>query len=927
MGTKLKIPRIKKMPLLLVVLVPFMLVIANVQPPKVSAALSVKQQTAKAHDFCDKEYSKKATACVTGFLAGYQGIDCSSDPGSVFPQPNDPCGDCKSSSGLLQGMCMDGYAHGLALANKEPSSGGGGNGSSGGGNGGSNSENTSKAEKYCKDQPNIKNNGLAESACEKGYKAGLNGGSNPCSTLPNIAQGFCNDAYNKAAGNTTSDSSSNDEQSTVENKCDADINPLTWIVCPVVDGINAAVKTLDGIINDLASIGDTGTSPEPSRIFCDANTPEEDKSSCKAYHAAWASFRNISLGFIVIVTLVIVIAQAVGSDLLDAYTIRKMLPRVVVAAIGITLSWEIMQFCVAVSNALGFGIKFLIQEPFIQAGFTEAELGGSSATAVGLISLGAVAVFSLFGMLSFAITGLIAVLVACLVLVLRQMLIIMLAILAPIALVAYILPNTQRLYKLWSDSFIKALLMFPMIVAFISIGRVFSAVATSGNSVGLVGQVIGFAAYFAPYFLIPLTFRFAGGAMSAIGGAVHQRSQGLQQGLSSFRTNQRKQRMANAGERIQTGNAFKRAPTGSIRHRLNRGLQGAALASKAGPNPANWRTNMRTAMNDDSEAGLEKFMSENAGFKIWGNDDAKLHAARFDNREQMAAELIRRDADRFGGEGNRAAREEAISQIERTKRQVNNETFHKARIRQQAKTGTGYQDANGDFDASAMLEDINSVYGGDRNGAGKALGEMRSSLTQSGQVAGVAGYGTWASQLENTFRHNDAATRRSAHMAIMNDAIDSASPSQAIYGKPSSARAMAQAHAHRIQTIARQVNEGNATQEDLSAAVASAAGLYDAMGQAAPGNASEFANVLMGQEVGTPLLGPNGEVAANNGTVRQYVEAQMLGNEAFKNRRRDLSQATLAGAAAEAAARTRITPGTGGPPTPPSGGPPPTPFG
>src|SRR5204862_5967758 len=108
-------------------------------------------------------------------------------------------------------------------------------------------------------------------------------------------------------------------------------------------------------------------------------------------------------------------------------------------------------------------------------------------------------------------------------LVLLQILIMILVILAPVAIITYILPNTQRVYKFWWDAFSKALLMFPLIAGFIAAGRVFSAIAIANSDGGALGQTIGFVAYFAPYFLIPATFRFAGGALSQLGGFVNDR--------------------------------------------------------------------------------------------------------------------------------------------------------------------------------------------------------------------------------------------------------------------------------------------------------------------------------------------------------------------------------------------------------------------
>ncbi|MGH7192377.1 MAG: hypothetical protein ACREJM_02450, partial [Candidatus Saccharimonadales bacterium] len=151
-------------------------------------------------------------------------------------------------------------------------------------------------------------------------------------------------------------------------------------------------------------------------------------------------------------------------------------------------------------------------------------------------------------MLAFVGTAAIAVLVTFLVLTLRQIAVILLIIFSPIAIISYVLPNTQRVYKFWWESFSKLLLMFPMIVAFITAGHIFSAISSQQGS-GFVHQTIAFIAYFAPYFAVPMTFRFSGGLMSGIGNAVN--SNGLtnaaRSGLSNFRSGRVKKNTAALG--------------------------------------------------------------------------------------------------------------------------------------------------------------------------------------------------------------------------------------------------------------------------------------------------------------------------------------------------------------------------------------------
>jgi hypothetical protein len=336
-------------------------------------------------------------------------------------------------------------------------------------------------------------------------------------------------------------------------------NPLNWLLCGIVKGLSLIVDTLDTAINSELSVGTdgTGTSTEPTNIFTSDNGTCTSGNACDAYYSAWASFRNIALGLMVIAVLVVITAQVIGMEILDAYTIRKVLPRLLIAALGITLSWQLMRFFVTLTNDLGYGIRYLIYHPFATAGFDEIRikgLGGGNGVGLGIIAGIGLGFFDFFGILTFAATAALAVFVAFLTLVLRQILITMLIILAPIAIVAYILPNTQRVYKVWWESFSKALFMFPIIVAMIASGRVFAMLALTGpNGQNLLNQIIAFVAYFAPYMMIPLTFKLAGTAMGGMGNFINSRAQPAFGALSKRRSEGGAKKRAAMNERFQQG--------------------------------------------------------------------------------------------------------------------------------------------------------------------------------------------------------------------------------------------------------------------------------------------------------------------------------------------------------------------------------------
>jgi hypothetical protein len=312
---------------------------------------------------------------------------------------------------------------------------------------------------------------------------------------------------------------------------------LKWLVCPVIDTATFAVGKLEDSINDLLTVG-------VKDIF-------DDDAQGNAFHKAWNSFRFFALGLIVIAALIMVVSQAAGVEILDAYTVRKILPRLLFAAIFIALSWDILEFLVELSNQAGLGIRTLIYAPF-QALNENNQLGGGSTAVLALIGTGGALAFGWVGLLSFAVTGLLAVLVAFAVLVFRKMLILLLVMMAPFAIAAYILPNTNKLWDTWKGGLLSVLIVFPIISAMIAIGRVFAITSLNASGNRIINQLIAIVAYFAPYFLISMAFRLAGGFIATIGGIANDRTRGAFDRLKNFRSN----RMSDNMQKMGTGKRF-----------------------------------------------------------------------------------------------------------------------------------------------------------------------------------------------------------------------------------------------------------------------------------------------------------------------------------------------------------------------------------
>jgi hypothetical protein len=479
---------------------------------------------------------------------------------------------------------------------------------------------------------------------------------------------------------------------------------MRWLGCAVFGLLRKATETLHDYIQQFLYVS-------VSNIFNDN------------IKSVSSSFRAIAIGIIIIAGLTMIISQALGFELFDAYTIKKLLPRLIVALLGVALAWPLMKLMVILFNDLGLSMGSVLDKV---SGYGTTSTDGVGAGS-GIISVffggaavvGTVWAMGVLGGLSLIGTAVLSMFVGMIVLAVRQVLILMCVILAPFAIACYVLPGTQKVWAFWKNTFLTALFMYPIIMLFIGAGRAASAIIGSNGSSGAM-NILAIMLYFAPYFMLPYAFKMAGGLMSTIFGLANDRGRGAFDRMKKFRGKQ----MSKNWEDTRAGNRFKGKD--AISNRLNRSLEYGANINKAGFNPVQARSKMRTALSTAAHDDATKFMKENQSFMAIGADDAKVFAAKATNRSDIERRLADFDYDRFGGDDpqNVRARTDATNQILQARREASPEVFQKARARAMASTGTGYH-RNGVARYDEMLDDINEAYGNDRNGAGRALAEMR----------------------------------------------------------------------------------------------------------------------------------------------------------------------------------------------------------
>lgn len=256
----------------------------------------------------------------------------------------------------------------------------------------------------------------------------------------------------------------------------------------------------------------------------------------------WDVIRNFANVAFVIGFLVVIYSYLVGGGF-NGYEIRKILPRVVVAAILINVSFWICSLAVDISNIIGVSLQELlinIRENSVAVAenrnvgwgeITAYILSGGAIGALGFLAAtgGSIASFG-FLLLGVLIVVVFALFVAFIILAARQAILIVLIVLSPLAFAAFILPNTEKWFDRWRSTFTTLLVLFP-IFSLLFGGSQLAGAAIIQNApddgAGLAIMLFGMAVQIVPLVITPLLIQFSGSLLGRIAGIVNNPGKGM----------------------------------------------------------------------------------------------------------------------------------------------------------------------------------------------------------------------------------------------------------------------------------------------------------------------------------------------------------------------------------------------------------------
>jgi hypothetical protein len=175
---------------------------------------------------------------------------------------------------------------------------------------------------------------------------------------------------------------------------------------------------------------------------------------------------------------------------------------------------------------------------------------------------------------------------------------------APLAFVAYLLPNTENLFNKWRKLFMTLLLMFPIIAALFGASALASKIIMSSSD-DMVVRIMAACIAILPLALTPLVMKTAGGVLNRFGGIVNNSERGpidrLKKAGAGYRETRKITRDNKAFEGARQGGrgAF-------VRWRAQRGAIAAGVRNQKGRTEQQYLANTMTDQNGAPTAFAKK---------------------------------------------------------------------------------------------------------------------------------------------------------------------------------------------------------------------------------------------------------------------------------------------------------------------------------
>lgn len=325
------------------------------------------------------------------------------------------------------------------------------------------------------------------------------------------------------------DDSDDDDENDENEACYAGAGAMGWLLCP-------AIMSLEGLMDQVYSfVEEHFLKIRSDSIF---NGAGSGQFRTNGVHEAWSKLQAIANIVFIIFFIIVLFSQITGVGISN-YGIKKMLPKLIVTAVLINLSYIICAVLVDLSNVLGVGLRGLLESGL---GIQAAQGAGAGATVSGFLVAGSITLTTIIiavcinpglvvTLLLFLGSAAIAVLFLWLILVVREVVVILGIVLSPVAFACSALPNTESLFKKWMKIMQAMLLLYPLCSLVVGggqfAGRILASVGQSNAELGWTFNLAAMVAQVVPFFFIPSLLKGALAGLGTLGAKLTQGQRAL----------------------------------------------------------------------------------------------------------------------------------------------------------------------------------------------------------------------------------------------------------------------------------------------------------------------------------------------------------------------------------------------------------------
>ncbi|MDO4508032.1 MAG: MFS transporter [Candidatus Saccharibacteria bacterium] len=319
------------------------------------------------------------------------------------------------------------------------------------------------------------------------------------------------------AGNTgTADANTGANTASTGASCESSLGALGWLVCPTTGKISEAVDWLYDKIEDILVINPV------------------EAADGKPIYEIWKYFKGVTNIVFIIFLLVVIYSQLTGYGISN-YGLKKALPKLIVTAVLVNLSFIICSLLVDLSNVVGNGLRGLFESieaatmsgmslPSGQSHIAMSEMYSSLAGGTALAIGGGIIAFetgAIWMLIPVALGAIVSVAAGLITIALRQAVVVLLVMISPLAMVAYMLPNTEKWFKQWKQLLSKMLIFYPMF------SLLFGASSLAGWAIIVNAQdgfslLLGTAVQIFPLFFSWKMMQMSGTFLAGINASMHR---------------------------------------------------------------------------------------------------------------------------------------------------------------------------------------------------------------------------------------------------------------------------------------------------------------------------------------------------------------------------------------------------------------------